>query len=103
MPAADWTDARIAAAETGIPAGDVLGHCFRLVLTRAGRARTLDGDKRPCPDFILGCTLLLADMGSLDKEEADRRIALWAEKRPVPLDKSAGDRNTLNRLADLAG
>lgn len=97
MPPGAWTDARIAAAETGIPAGDVLTHCLNLVLLRAAHARR-EGDKRPAPDFALGFNLAMLDMDMLTPEEADARITTWAERFPVPADKSAGYAATLNRL-----
>jgi hypothetical protein len=98
MPPGAWTDARIAAAETGVPAGDVLAQCLNLVLLRAAHARRA-GDKRPAPDFALGFNLLMQDADMLDPAEADQRIAAWAERFPVPVDRAAGYAATLNRLA----
>lgn len=99
MPAADWRDARVAAAEAGIPAGDLLALGLQMLLLRATLARG-EGDARPCPDAMLGKYLLLAEFGVLTQAAADEAIAAWATACPCPMgDDAAHAARMIGRLA----
>jgi len=99
MPPEDWRDARIAAAEAGIPAGDLLALGLQMVLLRATLARG-EGDARPCPDAMLGKYLLLSDMGILTPEAADKAIEEWATACPCP---QGDDHAHAARMVDRLG
>lgn len=99
MPADDWRDARVAAAEAGIPAGDVLALGVQMLLLRATLARG-EGDARPAPDALLGKYLLLAEFGILTQEAADEAISAWAAACPCPQgDDHAHAARMVGRLA----